>query len=102
MATFIGNVETASTTTLSTGVWHHVAVVKTGATGNNVQLYINGAADGGPAARTIETFAGGLRIGAHKSPFSTNKSWNGQIDDARIYNRALLPWEILMISNWIE
>ncbi|MBC8127594.1 MAG: hypothetical protein H8M99_10690, partial [Gloeobacteraceae cyanobacterium ES-bin-144] len=68
----------------------------------NVQIYINGVADGVPGARTVLSSVGGLRIGAHKLPSGSNQAWNGQIDDVRVYSRALLPSEILTISNWVE
>ena len=100
--TLLGNSATVSTTILAPGVWYHVAVVKKGATDTNVQLYINGLPDGAATARTIESATGGLRIGAPKSHSTSNRNWNGQIDDVRLYNRALLPSELLTIANWFQ
>ena len=103
IACILGNTELASASTLpADGNWYHVAVVKNGTTGNNIQLYINGVADGSPGARTVESCLGAMRIGAHRSPSTSNRNWNGQIDDVRIYNRALLPSEIQTIANWAE
>ena len=55
-ACILGNAELVSASTLpADGNWYHVAVVKNGTTGNNIQLYINGVADGSPGARTVES-----------------------------------------------
>ena len=61
IACILGNAELASASTLpADGNWYHVAVVKNGTTGNNIQLYINGVADGSPGARTVESCLGAI------------------------------------------
>jgi hypothetical protein len=77
-------------TLLNTDVWYHVVAVRSG---SSVKLYLNGIDDTGtpvtmtnPAINNTE-----MRIGTR---YNGNYSFNGQIDDVRIYNRALRPEEI--------
>ena len=96
LATFLGGAETASTATLAIGGWYHVALIKTG---SSLQLYVNGAANGSPATRTVESCIGAMRIGAHKS--ANNQYWNGMIDEVRFYNRALSGTELANVASWV-
>jgi hypothetical protein len=83
-------------TPLPTGVWKHVAVVLTGASGT---LYL----DGQPVATGADvTFRpadvapfGNSWIG--RSEFSTDPALDGEIDQVRIYNRALSASEVLAL-----
>jgi hypothetical protein len=72
--------------------WYHIAMTYDNA---SLKLYVNGALDGsvaasGPIAPTAEP----LRIGgAGSGPWF----FNGRVDEASLYNRALAPSEILAI-----
>jgi beta-lactamase superfamily II metal-dependent hydrolase len=83
LSTFIGGSKTTSTGTIPTGTWTHVAVVYDG---TNVQLYLNGVADGSPVARTGENSTANMYVGVDSG---LNNAWNGEIDDLVIYNTAL-------------
>jgi hypothetical protein len=74
-------------------MWTHVAATFDGA---NLSLYINGAASGsqGASASTIPVGPRSLRIGADSSGGS---NFNGQIDEPRVWNRALSASEISSI-----
>ncbi|MBZ0166654.1 MAG: LamG domain-containing protein, partial [Candidatus Omnitrophica bacterium] len=77
------------------GTWHHVAGVYDGA---NIRIYVNGVEDATPVAVTgnIDTADTDLHIG---SCGGTGNEWNGLIDDARVYNRALTAAEILELGS---
>ncbi|MBI4894657.1 MAG: LamG domain-containing protein [Candidatus Aenigmarchaeota archaeon] len=76
---------------LSLNTWYHVAVTHKG---NKAQIYINGIQSGGGG--TIGTICTGgsysTKIGA-QTPFN-ERSWNGTIDEVRLYPRALTDTEI--------
>jgi hypothetical protein len=76
--------------------WSHVAGVYDG---TNVLIYVNGAAVGAPTAATgqIVTSGNNLQIGHDPS----NSSWyfNGLIDEASLYARALSAGEVQAIYN---
>ncbi len=77
-------------TTVTTGVWHHVAAVYDGTT---LKVYLDGVLDGSVPANFAPTNgAASLKIGARGDDAATR--FNGLIDDARIYNRALTEAEI--------
>src|SRR3989344_5328974 len=87
-------------TPVSFQTWSHVTAVFNG---NNITVYLNGVA-GTPVVKTIGTLfdAGNLAIGRQSaadcaSPYSS--CWKGQIDDVRIYNRALSADEIKRLYN---
>lgn len=74
---------------VSHGAWHHVAAVYDGAT---LALYVDGRLVAGPtgvaAAPSANAFA--LYIGA----LGVGNYWTGQLEDVRIYNRALSTGEV--------
>ena len=80
-----------STTAITAGQWHHVAV--TFLKGDRVEFYIDGASAGG-AAQT-EDFGilndEPVRIGGRKDGYSF---FDGAIDDVRIYSRVLTTEEL--------
>ncbi len=83
--------------TLSENKWTHVAAVYGGST---MRLYKDGAEVGtrnqtGTIATdpTVSVWIGGNPSGA------THRPWAGQIDDVRIYNRALTPQEIQTLAT---
>ncbi len=83
------------TTVIPTGAWQHFVGVYDGAT---MRVYLNGVQDGGTTAKsgTIKTGAQDVWIGATPNTAS-DRPWDGDIDDARIYQRALTAEEILTI-----
>ncbi|WP_300329058.1 DUF4347 domain-containing protein, partial [Accumulibacter sp.] len=97
--------ETVSTATINDGNWHHVAFTVNGS-GN--QLYIDGTA----AARTFNqgnaatsSFYASLNsvtsvtIGAtYTVPGSYLSGFSGQIDDLRVYSRALTAGELSLLA----
>ena len=81
----------SSTSSLIDNTWHHVAVVKSGGTAS---LYIDGILQSsivvnlGAPTNTFPMFIGynpGEGIRGH---------WKGQLDEVRIYDRALTPGEV--------
>ncbi len=80
------------TTALSAGNWYHVAAVYDG---TNITLYVNGAFDSSGAITLSTTLdADGIRIGRASSCGGTYFYFNGSMDEARVYNRALSAAEI--------
>jgi len=80
-------------TTLTTGVWYHVAMVYDG---TNITGYVNGMADGSetPGPSTAQASDGTLSIGVHHYGGNLAGYFPGQIDELGIYNRALSSNEV--------
>jgi hypothetical protein len=91
-----GATESVVLTTIANGVWQHFAFAYTNAD-KTIRVYKNGA-----LVNTV-VLANQMVLGTHQ--FYThayslaNKSWNGTIDDPRIYNRALSQAEITSLYN---
>jgi hypothetical protein len=83
---------------LSTGVWHHVAVTKSGNTGT---LYVDGGVIGTNTSMTLSPSSLGNTnqnwIG--RSQYSGDPYLNGWVDDFRIYNRALSASEVSSLAS---
>ena len=78
------------TVNVNDGQWHHVAGVYDGA---NMYLYIDGSLDvSQPATGQIAINSYPVRIGEDSQ--TGNRHWNGWIDEARVYSRALSFAEI--------
>jgi hypothetical protein len=77
------------TTTVTSAVWHHVAVTYDGAT---LKLYLDGQLEGSKATSVLNTTldANGLTIGLRPGV----SVWNGKLDEVQIFNRALTQAEI--------
>jgi len=79
------------------GQWHHVMAVYDG---SRIRLYVDGQLDA--AATTggavLRTNADPVYIGSRADNL-TGRAWNGQIDEVRIYNRALTDSERLWLSE---
>ncbi len=89
---------------MNDGGWHHVAVtVQENVTISypDVILYLNGADDTRPTTDADPVFnltaAEDVRIGSR--PASSDRLFIGQIDDVRIYDRALTPEEIAWLAG---
>eukprot|EP01084_Bolivina_argentea_P315196 546022_1 len=81
----------SSASSYSSAIWYHVVVTKEG---NNAQLYINSIYIGSTAGHTYSTGLSNTQnilIGVWNDP---NRYFNGDIDEVRIYNRALTQREI--------
>ncbi len=103
------NGEATSSTALTTGQWHHVAVVYDG-TGSygQVAIYIDGVDVTNPSDNTchpIHHAASDLYIGAcgdsTADPNVVAYTWDGQLNDVRVYDQALTAGGVaaLMSSN---
>ena len=81
------------TATLATGAWKHVAVTLAGSTGT---LYVDGVQVGQNTSMTLKPSSLGSTtqnwIG--RSEYSSDPYLDGQIDDFRIYDRALSAAEV--------
>ena len=92
-----GITETYSTRAITDTGWHHLAVVISGTSTNNVSFYVDGAASGSATVATIVTPSGSKRIGALLAP-GLSSFFKGNIDEVRLYNRALSPAEIARLA----
>jgi len=93
-----------STTTLSRGDWHHFAGTYDSAGGaDNVKIYIDGKLDAmftdtGVIPTNVSSGVIGGESGAHEGGGQTS-SFDGQIDQVRIYNYARTPAQIAWEYN---
>ena len=90
-----GSVGRSSTGTVSTGGWHHVAVVID--SGTSSTFYIDGVSAGSPGAFTITSNSDDLQFGY----LPTTEFLDGKMDDIAIYNRVLSGSEVSNIKNGI-
>lgn len=82
---------------LSTGEWYHIVFLLDG---NEVRKYINGQLLGSvDMSSSINDDSGPMLIGAQTDSGSSTQHFNGFLDDARIYNRALNNYEIWQLYN---
>ena len=86
--------------TLTTGVWYHVAMVYDGA---SLRGYVNGALDGSTAASgTVRATDTTLRIGAYapvNGAAASKGYFPGRVDELSFYSRALSASEIQAIYS---
>jgi hypothetical protein len=86
-----GVVCTATTLPLSATTWYHCAFTYDG---TNSALYVNGVACTLTGVTTPQTGTPSIvRVGS----WGSGEYFNGQIDDVRIYNRALTQAEITQV-----
>jgi hypothetical protein len=94
----------SSTARLSTGAWHHIAVVLDAGATYTGTLYVDGAVAGTNAAMTIRPSNIGNTpnnwIG--RSAFVADPYFAGLIDDFRVYNRALTAAEISTLFTTVR
>ncbi|EKD99371.1 MAG: hypothetical protein ACD_22C00280G0001, partial [uncultured bacterium] len=93
-----GDTAVKCSTTRSTGVWYHYAVVSTGTAAGQTKFYLNGQSCGDDGD-IVALSSGALNIGRESNPVS--RYWNGAIDNIRIYNYARSQKQIVqdMISS---
>jgi hypothetical protein len=95
LSTFVwgGGAQGATTynnVTLNDGIWHHVALrFQIGVT-NGTQMYLDGQPVGPAITLDVTAASNNFQIGCN----TTVQFFNGQIDNVKIYNRALAPSEI--------
>ena len=106
VACFINDVQTVFDTSLAASTWVHIAMIYDGglAAGSRVKLMINGSVFGsGSNTQTAITSGGdGITIGTadtNRSQASSNRYFDGEIDDVRIWTRALGESEVTAIYN---
>jgi hypothetical protein len=94
----------SSTARLSTGVWHHLAVVLDAGAPYTGTLYVDGAVAGSNAAMTLRPSSLGNTINnwIGRSAYTTDPYFAGLLDDFRVYNRALSPGEIATLYATIR
>jgi hypothetical protein len=89
-------------TSLETGVWYHVAAVFDGQAGT-MTLYLDGELDGTRTVvfSSINVSTAPFMLGANMQTGSVVQSFDGQLDEWRVYSRALSESEIedLMTSS---
>jgi len=78
----------------TTNEWQHLTVTRSG---NTVYVYRNGVQVGSVAMAYFATNSSALYFGYNSS--SGGSHWNGNLDDIRVYNRALSTSEILALYN---
>ncbi|MCD6392006.1 MAG: lamin tail domain-containing protein, partial [Planctomycetes bacterium] len=90
------------TTVLTDDLWHHIAVTSDGSTTDNIVLYVDGQTEttGGVVSQSINTQASATtKLGVFQLPNMEGSYFNGLIDDARIYDRALSLQEIWSVAK---
>jgi hypothetical protein len=98
VSTSRGSIHHVSTTNVTAGGWQHLALCWSN--GLAPALFINGHLDQ-PLAQTVAldgflTNCPQFIVG--KGPLGTQGSWNGWIDDVRLYDRALDATEIAVLA----
>jgi uncharacterized protein (TIGR02145 family) len=89
-----GYIYSSGSGTISDGEWHHVVFSRSGGT---VSFYIDGESDGTGNHSATFPVVSQLRIGFNNH---NEDYWNGNIDEVRIYNRALAPDEVRKLYEW--
>jgi len=90
-----------SSVTVNTGAWFHVALSTSGlSSGSTVKLYINGQLDDSElSSANINTtsYTSAFSIGGRNLSGSLSTYFNGDIDQVRIFNRALEGDEVFKL-----
>ncbi len=81
----------SSTNAISVGAWHHVAVTRDA--GGAVTFYINGTSNG------TSTYSTAVSPSPFYIGYQSGETFDGRIDEFRLYNRSLSPEQILAIYN---
>jgi len=90
------SIDMASPTPLSTGAWHHFAVVLAAGATYTGTLYLDGSAVGSNSTMTLRPsdLATTTNNWLGRSQFAEDLMYDGRLDDFRIYKRALTSAEI--------
>lgn len=92
---FYGNDVDTPTSTFTTGVWHHVVYTYDISSGVR-RIFFNGSKSAEDIASAPYSGNGVTYIGS----FGGGEFWNGNIDEVRIYNRALDPSEVTALYQY--
>jgi hypothetical protein len=92
----------SSGSSINLGVWQHV-VATVAKVGNNayVTFYINGIQSGTPGLSGVLANIGNtnpLTIG-HRANAGNDRTFDGLIDDVKVYNYVLTPWQVAQEYN---
>jgi hypothetical protein len=90
-----GEYQANGSTSVFDGQWHHLMGVYDG---NSVYLYVDGDLDTTTPAGAVNTSNDPVYIGSRVNNTS-NRNWIGNIDEVRIYNRALSEAELLWLAE---
>lgn len=91
-----GSAYTTQTQTIATGTWYQLtAVFSPGST----DLYVNGASIGAVGALNSSVTMRSLVIGSPNDPPFASEWYTGQVDEVRVWNRALSAMEIMDTYN---
>ena len=85
---------------IADGGWHHIAVVRDAAA-DTVTLYVDAISQGTKAATLDSLQVSSLGVGADQTgvgAYSARRSWNGSVDEVRIYHRVLTVEEIAELA----
>ncbi len=93
-----GIAEVYSTAAIVDTSWHHIAVVKNGNAASNLTFYLDGVASGTSSVGSATLPSGPKMIGALQDG-SILAHFNGNLDELRIYNRALNAAEVLRLAQ---
>lgn len=83
-----------SITTINDGVWHYLFASNDGTT---TKIYVDGKLENSFAETYAANASNGLAIGANEGASSF---FAGQIDEVRVFNRALSPAEVQQLYNF--
>jgi len=94
--TSFGVVDVGLTVAAVTGQWQHLAAVRSG---TSVTLYFNGVSAGTSTVLSIIKSGEPLRLGGDPDIGGGEEFFNGEVDEAAIFNRALTPAEIAALYS---
>ncbi len=86
-----GSADFSTGTTLTTNVWHHVAVTYDG---SDVRVYLDAKQVGPTTARILDTGNMGFFIGSDGDIDPADYHYSGLVDEVMVWNRALSSDEI--------
>jgi hypothetical protein len=94
----------SGTARLTTGAWHHVAVVLDAGATYTGTLYVDGAVAGTNPAMTLRPSSLGNTVNnwIGRSAYTQDPYFAGLIDDFRVYSRALSPGEITTLFTTVR
>ena len=93
----------SSATSINDGKWHHLVAVLSGAgdvSCTNIHVYIDGVLDDGTCGQSgspsdiVDTTARNIRFGNRQNQSTDLVAFNGNLDDVRLYKRALTASEV--------
>lgn len=86
---------------IADGKWHLFTAVYTlssvGTAGQDIQMYTDGVLDQGPVTNSAASISVADPVNIGRRAVGTY--FNGQMDDVRLYNRALTPQEVQVLYN---